>query len=195
MPPALVLIGPAGTGKSTVGAAVAAALDVPFWDADEHGEQFYAEQGWTLDRLRDRITTVGRLAAEYEWEPARAHAVTALVDAADGGVLALGAGHTTYTQAAHRATVQAALATAPHVVMLLPHKDADLGLPVLRERCRADKGTEWVRDGHDFLAQWWADPHPRRWATDLVITGDEGPAATAERVLALVDPARPGRRA
>lgn len=189
--PLLVLVGPAACGKSTAGEAAARLLGVPFVDADAVGERYYREVGWDLDRLVDRVAEVGRLAAEREWEPARAHAVGRLVADHPGAVVALGAGHTTYEDPAHREAVRAALATAGAVVLLLPADGRDDALRVLRARAVATKGTDWARDGHDFLAGWLDDPGVRALATDVLVTGDEQPARTAERVAAT---ARPGGR-
>lgn len=183
--PLLVLVGPAASGKSTVGAAAATALGVPFVDADAAGERYYREVGWDLDRLRGRIAAAGRVAAEREWEPARAHAVGRLVADHPGAVLALGAGHTTYADPALGSAVAGALAGAGAVVLLLPAAGRDEALRVLRARSVASKGTDWVRDGHDFLAGWLDDPAPRALATHVLVTGDEGPARTAERVAAI----------
>lgn len=183
--PLVVLVGPAATGKSTAGQAAARALGRPFVDADEAGERYYREVGWDLDRLRGRIAAVGRVVAEREWEPARAHAVGRLVEDHPGAVLALGAGHTSYGDPAHRSAVAAALAGAGAVVLLLPAADRDESLRVLRARSVATKGTDWVRDGHDFLAGWLDDPAPRALATHVLVTGDEPPARTADRVVAI----------
>lgn len=180
-----MLIGPAGAGKTTVGSLVAYALGTDFVDADAQGDPYYAEVGWSIDRLTARIAAVGRAAAEQEWEPARAHAVARLVETGAGSVLALGAGHTSYTRDEHRATVRAALRSVPTVVLLLPDEDPGRALDVLRMRCRADKGTDWVRDGHDFLAAWLAEPEHRWLATHVVTTATEAPGETAIRVAAL----------
>jgi shikimate kinase len=186
--PLLVLIGPAAAGKSTVGALVADRLGVPFVDLDAVAAPAYAEVGWSVTRLTTRIAAVGRLAAEVEWEPARAHAVARVVAEHPGAVVALGAGHTTYTSAVHAAAVRAALAPVRAVVLLLPAEAPEEALAVLRARSLADKGTDWVRDGHDFLAGWVADPAVRALATHVVVTGDEPPGRTAERLARLVRP-------
>lgn len=180
-----MLVGPAGCGKSTAGEAAARLLGVPFVDADAVGERYYREVGWDLDRLVDRVAAVGRLAAEREWEPARAHAVGRLVAGHPGAVVALGAGHTTYGDPAHREAVRTALARAGAVVLLLPAAGRDDALRVLRARAVATKGTDWVRGGHDFLAGWLDDPAVRELATDVLVTGGEPPARTARRVAAV----------
>ena len=101
-PTVLVLIGPAAGGKSTLGPLVADRLGTPFVDLDEIGDRYYGEVGWSVDQLAERAAAVGRVAAEREWEPARAHAVRRVVEEHPGTVIGLGAGHTSYTDAPAR---------------------------------------------------------------------------------------------
>ena len=182
--PVLVLLGPAATGKSTLGQLVAGLLGVAFVDLDAVADDYYPEVGWSVDRLVERIAVVGRVAAEREWEPARAHAVERAVAEHLGAVLALGAGHASYTDPACRDRVRAALAAVPHVVLVLPGADREHALTVLRSRSLAAKGTDWVRDGHDFLAEWFDDVGTRDLAHRTFVTGAEDPGASARRLVA-----------
>ncbi|HEY4459461.1 MAG TPA: shikimate kinase [Pseudonocardiaceae bacterium] len=184
--PWLALIGPAGAGKSTLGELAAHRTGRVFVDLDGVAEPYYAEVGWSLDKLRDRIAIVGRAAAETEWEPARAHAVTRIVDDHPDTILALGAGHTSYTDPANFAVVRTALGRCAHVVLVHPSPDRDTSLAVLRERCLASKGSTWIVNGHDFLAAWLDDPATRQVATHVLHTGANSPEATVDRLLALI---------
>ncbi|MFH8282784.1 shikimate kinase [Streptomyces antibioticus] len=181
--PWMVLVGPAGVGKSTLGRELAARTCRLFVDLDAVADAYYAPVGWSMDRLRERIAAVGRLEAEAEWEPARAHAVVRVVADHPGAVVALGAGHTSYADRRHLAAVRAALGRCPEVVRILPSADREVSLGVLRRRCEVDKGRSWVVDGHDFLAHWLDDPGARLVATRTVHTDGESPAQTAVRLI------------
>lgn len=141
-------------------------------------------------------STVGALVADRLGVPfvdldavaAPAHAVARVVAEHPGAVVALGAGHTSFTSTVHAHAVRAALAPVRAVVLLLPAEAPEEALAVLRARSLADKGTGWVRDGHDFLAGWVADPAVGALASHVVVTGDEPPGRTAERVARLVRP-------
>ncbi|MFF4524525.1 shikimate kinase [Streptomyces bluensis] len=181
--PWMVLIGPAGTGKSTLGQEIAARTQRPFVDLDAVADGYYAEVGWSIATLRERIAAVGRLAAEAEWEPARAHAVARAVADNPGAVIALGAGHTSYTDDQQLATVRTALSCCPDVIRLLPSPDRETSLNVLRQRCAVSKGRSWIIDGHDFLAHWLDDHGIQLVAKRTIYTLDETPTQTAARLL------------
>lgn len=186
--PLLVLIGPAAAGKTTVGSLTAGILGVPFVDLDEVAPTYYAEVGWSIERLAQRIAVLGRVAAEREWEPARAHAVQRAVVEHPGAVLALGAGHASYTDPVCFAEVRGALNGVPRVILLRPAGDRDVSLDVLRQRSVASKGTDWISGGHDFLAEWLDDAGTQSLATETVTTAglqaDEVAAQIAAAVLA-----------
>ncbi|MFB7165136.1 shikimate kinase [Streptomyces sp. NPDC056242] len=179
----MVLIGPAGTGKTTLGLEIAAQAQRPFLDLDAAADEYYAQVGWSIPRLRERIAAVGRLAAESEWEGARAHAVASVVADHPDAVIALGAGHTSYTDPVHRAEVRTVLRRCRHVVRVLPSPDRELSLTLLRQRCTTTKGQSWIVDGHDFLEQWLDDPGALQMATRTIYTESETPAQTAARLI------------
>lgn len=184
--PALVLIGPAAAGKTTVGELVAARLGMPFVDLDEIGERYYAEVGWSIQRLVDCSEQIGRVAAERAWEPARAHAVRRAVEDHPESVKAMGAGHTSFHDPDCIASVTSALAPVPHVVLILPSPDRSAALAELRRRSLRSKGTTWISAGHDFLAEWHDDAGTRSLATDVTFTAGNSPQATAEQIVANV---------
>lgn len=111
----VALIGPAGSGKSTVGQIAAALLGRPFVDVDDVGHAVIAES--------------------------------------PGAVIAFGAGHSHFEDDEYSDAIRPAFQVA-FVVLLLPSPDPIESVRVLRERCAKDKGTDWVRDGHDFLTEW-----------------------------------------
>ncbi|MEU8104642.1 shikimate kinase [Nonomuraea muscovyensis] len=186
MAPWMVLVGPAAAGKSTLGAGLAVASGRTFVDVDALGEVYYGEVGWSMERLRDRIRAVGRVAAEREWEPARAHAVARVVADHPGAVIALGAGHGHYTRPEPFDRVRAALRAAGRVVLVLPSPDPERSVEILRQRSLAAKGTDWISaDGHDFLREWVRDPGVRVLATMVFHTEGEGPEQSVGRLLTM----------
>lgn len=181
-----VLIGAPASGKSTVGGLVADRTARPLIDADEHGTPWYAEVGWSVDRLHRHAQAVGFSEAHREWEVALAHAVTQLIAHHRHAVLALGAGHTHLTTPALLDEVGLALLHADQVVLLRPAADPILSAVVLRARCVETKGSDWVIDGQDWLQCWLTDGHDAHLATHIIETGDESPHQTADRIITTI---------
>lgn len=180
-----VLVGPPASGKTTVGELLAAMTGRPFADADAASAGFYAEVGWSVERLTERAAEVGFARAHGEWEVALAHAVERLVETSPGAVVSLGVGHSHVRDDVLFARVALALAAADQVVLLRPSADPAASLEVLRERCLADKGTAWTVGDEDWLALWLTDGRDEAVATHVVVTGDQTPQETAAAVAAL----------
>ncbi len=165
----VVLIGPPGAGKSSVGPLVATALDLPFVDADEACVPYYEEAAWPLTRFEQTIRAVGYEPAHRAWEEALAYATPRLLRDHPDAVVALGAGHTRVTDPARHTVVRRAL-DGRVVVLLRPSTDRAASVAELRRRCVAGKGRDWVRDGVDWLARWSDDGLDDRLATVTVHT-------------------------
>jgi shikimate kinase len=185
MAPWMVLIGPIEAGKTTLGERVASATRRRFVDLDDVADPFYAEVGWSWERLRARAASVGRLAAENEFQTARAHAVERAVAEYPEAVVAFGAGHSSFTERRLLDRVQVALRPVEHVVFVLPSSDLERSIRLLRQRSLHNRGESWLEAGHDFLHEWVHDPANRLLATVVFYTEGEEPDESAARLLTI----------
>lgn len=185
----MVLIGPPCSGKTTVGRLAAARLGRPFTDADRASADYYAQAGWSVERLRALAREIGYLDAHRAWEEALIHALEQLVARARDEVLALGAGHTHLTKPHFQERAARALAGCELVAHLRPAPDPAESVRLLRERCIADGRGDWIRDGTDMLGRWVEDGLDLRFATHVLYTAGERPEQTADRLARLAGPA------
>jgi hypothetical protein len=180
----IILIGPPGAGKSTVGKLLAAKLAWPQHSMDKLRWEYYREIGYDADvqkRLRDQQ---GFGAVVAYWKPFETHAVERLMsehhDCAPGCVIDFGAGHSHYEDQSQFDRVQQALALFPNVVLLLPSADLDESIQML-----ADRTKDVAPPGFDHTT-FVKHPSNHRLARHTVYTTGETPEQTRDRIIAVL---------
>lgn len=184
--PWLTLIGPAGAGKSTLGRLLAAEAGKEFVDIDIAGRPYYLEKGWPVHRIYEESDRFGWVATERAWEEARAHAVAGVLAQATGGVVALGAAHTSYTRDELFAQAKHAVAASAHVLWVEPHHELDRSLALLRRRNVQERNINYVFDGHDMLAEWLTDQRSKSLATAVHYTQGLTPQQSIQEVIQIL---------
>lgn len=136
----VILIGPMGAGKTTVGRLVAESLRLPEGDLDSLRWTYYAEAGWDEAEER-RIRDADGFSGVYRyWKRFDLHAIERVLKDHQEGVITFGAGHSVYENDDELTRAKELLAPHPNVMLLLPSPDAEESLRVLRERLRRTVG-------------------------------------------------------
>jgi deoxyadenosine/deoxycytidine kinase len=87
MPSTIILIGPIGAGKSTIGQLLAQRLDLPQCSMDEKRWNYYREIGCDEDLARCKRETEGFWGIYQYWKPFEAYAVERLWQSIDMNAL------------------------------------------------------------------------------------------------------------
>jgi len=130
----VILIGPIGAGKSTLGKLVAAALGLPQISLDDIRFTYYREIGYDDSVAHHRYVTEGFWGLYRYWKPFEAYAVERVLADHVDCVIDLGAGHSVYEDEALFARVRRALAPRQNIILVLPSPDLSTSLSVLRDR-------------------------------------------------------------
>lgn len=130
----VILIGPIGAGKSTLGRLVAAALGLPQVSLDDIRFTYYQEIGYDESIAKQQYAADGFWGLYRYWKPFEAYAVERVLTEHANCVIDFGAGHSVYEDEALLTRVKQALTPHPNVVLVLPSADLATSLDVLRDR-------------------------------------------------------------
>jgi shikimate kinase len=130
----VVLIGPIGSGKSTIAALLSRRLGLPRRSIDEVRWKYYDEIGYELDIARYRHNQDGFWGLYHYWKPFEAYAVKRLLEDFRDCIFDLGGGNSVYEDDGLFEQVRELLAPYSHVILLLPSPDLDESIQILNTR-------------------------------------------------------------
>jgi shikimate kinase len=182
----IILIGPIGAGKSTVGRLLAEKLELPFCSLDDVRGAYYEKVGYD-EILAAQIAT----SDEGIWgvlrysKPFEAQMVE-MVLADHHGVIDFGASNSVYDDPVLFAQVEDALASYANVVLLLPSPDLDESAEILKERLtrmltEAGKGfTDELFELNEYFVK---HPSNHQLAKLVIYTKDKTPEKICDELV------------
>lgn len=177
----IILIGPIGTGKSTVGSRLAARLNLPQCSMDEYRWSYYQEIGYDEELANHKRQTEGFWGIYQYWKPFEAYAVKRLLSEHKNCVVDFGAGHSVYEDDALFQDIQQVLVPYSNIILLLPSPDLDESIQILNER------NQHVSDGSLNINEHFVrHPSNYRLAKFTVYTKAKAPEETCREILELV---------
>jgi shikimate kinase len=175
----IILIGPIGVGKSTVGKLLSEKLGLPQVSMDELRTGYYREAGYD-EELARRKREISWWERYWYWKPFEADAVGRILAEHDGSVIDLGAGHSVYEDEMLFRQVQSVLSPYQNVVLLLPDPDIQTSLKILASR-------EELADLTEINRHFLEHPSNRKLAKHIVYTREMQPEQVCEQVLQILD--------
>lgn len=137
----IILIGPIGAGKSTVGKLLSERLKLPQCSMDEHRWAYYDEIGYNEERANEIRETEGFTGVYKYWKKFEIHAVERILQDHSSCVFDFGAGHSVYENETYLARAKAALHNFSFVILLLPSECPANSMRIINKRNGFEEGS------------------------------------------------------
>jgi shikimate kinase len=160
----IIIIGPIGVGKSTIGGLLSQALEMDLIELDDVWLGYATEIGYDAEFAKLLHSRGGFWASYMYRKEFCCYAVERVLEDHDNCVFAFGAGHSVYETPPHLARIQGALEPCPSVILLLPSPEArEAQMKVLAVRPDVpDEIKEHLLMHHSNRTL--CDPHRLHWS-------------------------------
>lgn len=180
----IILIGPEGAGKSTIGRIISEALSKELYSLDRHRDELYAPYSYdpaVAQKIRDEQ---GLWAFYTHWSFFEYKAVSHVLqnarhpgDEFHGKILDFGAGHSVYEKPEELATIEAYMKPYPNVFLILPCEDKEEAKKIMEARRGHELGLNRHFLGHESN---------ERLAKHVIFTTGRTPEESSEEVLKIL---------
>ena len=130
----IILIGPMGAGKSTVGKLLSEKLRLPQYSMDALRFDYYKEIGYDEELAKQLREKEGFPGIYQYWKPFAIYALERLLSEYKNCVIDLGAGHSVYEDEELFTRAQQALSPYNNVVLILPSPNLEESIQILNDR-------------------------------------------------------------
>jgi|RhiMetdeSRZDD1v2_1073273.scaffolds.fasta_scaffold128584_3 shikimate kinase len=178
MKPEIILIGPIGSGKTTVAELLSIKTGLPRRSMDELRWKYYDEIDYDRDLARQKRTEEGFWGLYRYWKPFEAYAVERLLNSYHECIFDLGGGHSVYEDDKLFQQLYDLFSSYPHVVLLIPSPDKEASIRILNSR------NDYDSDGQREVNEHFVRHHSNYdLAKHIVYTKDKEPDQICSEIL------------
>jgi len=178
MKPEIILIGPIGSGKTTVAELLSIKTGLPRRSMDELRWKYYDEIDYDRDLARQKRTEEGFWGLYRYWKPFEAYAVERLLNSYHECIFDLGGGHSVYEDDKLFQQLYDLFSSYPHVVLLIPSPDKEASIRILNSR------NDYDSDGQREVNEHFVRHHSNYdLAKHIVYTEDKEPDQICSEIL------------
>ena len=182
----IILIGPLGTGKTTVGHLLAEKLDLPFCSVDNVREAYYQKVGYDHALASQIATSRQGLQGVLQYsKPFEAQMVEQVL-ADHHGVIDFGASNSVYDDNDLFTRIEKALVPYPNVILLLPSSDLDESVMILKNRLTRmliEAGKEFTDELFELNEYFVKHPSNHQLAKLIIYTRDRTPKEICDEIV------------
>ncbi|WBW96456.1 shikimate kinase [Oceanirhabdus sp. W0125-5] len=168
----IILIGPVGVGKSTVGKLLSDRLNMPQASLDDKRWSIYEEIGYDFEYADKIYEEEGFLGMYKYWKPFEAHSVKRVLEMYEDHIHDFGAGQSVYEDKNLFEEVSNILKPFSNVVLLLPSPNKEESLKILFKRNEFPHNNLFINN-----------PSNEKLAKIIVYTDGKTPEETCEEII------------
>lgn len=168
----IILIGPVGVGKSTIGKLLSENLNIPQASLDDRRWEIYKEAGYDFELAESIMEKEGFLGIYRYWKPFEAYSVKRVLELYPNQIHDFGAGQSVYEDEKLFEEVKNILEPYQNVVLLLPSEDKERSLEILFERTQFEHNNLFINN-----------PSNKELAKIIVYTERKEPIETCKEIM------------